>query len=92
MNRQTTRARLEAIEKTMNARPSLPCCVCQMTDGKRKEFQGFTVLQPFLDGEITSISCDDTDMAHMLREMDTEKTISIEVTWKDGYSVYRENI
>lgn len=92
MNRQTPRARLEALEKTLGARPSCPRCVCVMTNGERQEFHGFAVLQPFLDGEITSISCDDADMARLLRAMDTAKNISIEITWKDGYTVCRENI
>ena len=77
--KQTSRARLEAVEKLIKNKPTWPTCDCLMNDGGKKRLFGMMVIQPFLDGEIAAVTTNDADLAAMLRAMDVDETITIEV-------------
>ena len=62
-----TKARLAALEKTVDA---LPRCIARMNTGELRQFFGFQELQPYLDGRIVHIACDDADIAALLRAFD----------------------
>lgn len=70
-------ARVFALEKMVKSKPTWPTCDCLMKDGDEKKFFGMMVLQPFLDGEIVALTTNDADLAAMLRQMDTDKTVEI---------------
>ena len=70
-------ARVFALEKMIRNKPTWPTCDCQMKDGGERRFFGMMVLQPFLDGEIVALTTNDADLATMLRQMDTDKTVEI---------------
>lgn len=77
--KQTNRARLEAVEKLIKSKTTWPTCICLMKGGGQQRLFGMMVLQPFLDGEIDAITTNDADLAAMLRGMDTEETVKIDV-------------
>lgn len=70
-------ARVFALEKMVKSKPTWPTCDCLMKDGDERRFFGMMVLQPFLDGEIVALTTNDADLAAMLRQMDTDKTVEI---------------
>ena len=70
-------SRVFALEKMVKNKPTWPTCDCMMKDGGEKRFFGMMVLQPFLDGEIVSLTTNDADLTAMLRNMDTDKTVEI---------------
>lgn len=69
--------RIRALENMIRSKTAVPTCLCRMKYGGEKRFFGMSVLQPFLDGEITAITTNDADLASMLRNMDTEETVEI---------------
>ena len=69
--------RVRALENLIRSKPTWPTCDCLMKDGDEKKFFGMMVLQPFLDGEIVALTTNDADLAAMLRQMDTDKTVEI---------------
>ena len=89
----TTKSRLNAVEKALSAKPLIPRTVCKFKDGSVSQITGTSVLQPFLDGEISAVCCDDPDLAHLLRAMDTERTVKIEIISPvPGYKFKRDEI
>ena len=74
---KTSMLRIRALENKMRSKPVLPTCICTMKDGGEKRFFGMMVLQPFLDGDIAALTTNDADLASMLRAMDTESTVEI---------------
>lgn len=79
MNSSSINSRIEALKRSIDKKIDLPKAICKLTDGTITQFVGFNVLQPFLDGKITEIVCEDANTAYMLRAMDIEKTIKIEL-------------
>ena len=77
MNNSITN-RLASLEKTVNAKPSIPRTICKMKDGTITEFWGMTVLQSLLNDEIIEAVCDDANTACLLRAMDNENKVTIE--------------
>ena len=75
----TTKSRLNAIEKTLAAKPMIPKSVCKLKNGAITQISGMSVIQHFLNGEIIEVCCDDPDLACLLRAFDIEKTIKIEL-------------
>lgn len=71
--------RVAAIEKLVKNKPTWPTCDCLMTDGTRQRLFGMTVVQPFLNGDVAELVTNDGDLAAMLRAMDTNETIKIEI-------------
>lgn len=69
--------RVKALENMIRSKPTWPTCNCRMKDGGEKRFSGLMVLQPFLDGEIAALTTNDADIASMLRQMDTDNTVEI---------------
>ena len=74
---KTTALRVRALENLIRSKQSWPACDCLMKDGGEKRFFGMMVLQPFLDGDIAALTTNDADLASMLRAMDTERTVEI---------------
>lgn len=71
--------RVRALENLIRSKPTWPTSDCLMKDGNKKRFFGMMVLQPFLDGEIVTLTTDDADMAAMLRQMDADNTVEIKL-------------
>lgn len=69
--------RVRALENLIRSKTKIPTCVCRMKDGGEKRFFGMMVLQPFLDGEVAAMTTNDADLAAMLRQMDTDNTVEI---------------
>ena len=78
MNKKTEN-RLFALEKAVNAKAHIPRTICKMKNGTIQELSGMSVLQPFLEGAIVEAVCDDADIAYLLRSMDSENAVPIEV-------------
>ena len=74
-----TKSKLNAVEKALSSKPMIPRTICKFKDGSVSQIIGMNVLQQFLDGEISAVCCDDPDIAHLLRALDTEKTVKIEL-------------
>lgn len=91
MTKQNPLTRLEALEMALQT-PKMPRSICRMSDGSIKEIKGLAVLLPFLDGKISSVVCDDADTANLMRAMDTEKAVDIEIAYPDGDAIRREKI
>ena len=83
-----TKARLDALERSGNAK--CPRCVVRMSSGEVKVIEGLSAVMPFLDGQIVHIACDDPDVAGLLRAMDTDHNITIEIISNDGDKLKRE--
>lgn len=71
--------RVAAIEKLVKNKATWPTCDCLMTDGTRQRLFGMMVVQPFLNGDVAELVTNDGDLAAMLRAMDTNETIKIEI-------------
>lgn len=74
---KTNALRVRALENLIRSKPIWPTCSCRMKDGGEKKYFGMTVVEPFLNGEILSLTTNDADIAAMLRAMD--ETINIEM-------------
>ncbi len=70
--------RINAIEKVVSAKPSIPRTICKMKNGTVTEIHGMSVLQPMLNEEIVEAVCDDADIACFLRAMDADRKVTIE--------------
>ena len=79
MSNSSIKNRIDAIKRDLEKPLDLPKSICKLTDGTVTQFIGLNVVQPFLDGKITDVVCDDANIAQMLRAMDTEKTTKIEI-------------
>lgn len=77
--KQTVLARTMAIEKVVKSKATWPTCDCLMTDGTRQRLFGMMIVQPFLNGEVAELVTNDNDLAALLRAMDTDETIKIDV-------------
>ncbi len=76
---RNTMKRLIALEKAVNAKANIPRSICKMKDGTITEINGTSIIQPFLNGDIVEAVCDDADIACLLRAMDSENTVPIEM-------------
>ena len=85
-----TKARLKALEQTGGA--NIPRCVAKMHDGDVKTFDGLSAMMPFLDGRIVHVACDDADVAGLLRALDAEHKVTIEIVANDGDRLTRTKI
>lgn len=93
MNSSSIRNRIDALRRSIDKEIDLPKSICRFTDGSITQLAGLNVLQPFLDGRIMELVCDDANTAYMLRAMDTEKTVKIEiVTQQNGDRFIRTEI
>lgn len=77
--KSTNRARLQAVEKLIKGKSTWPTCDCLMRDGNEQRLFGMMVVEPFLNGDIVALTTNDADLAAMLRAMDTDETINIDV-------------
>lgn len=75
--KQTVLARTMAIEKVVKSKATWPTCDCLMTDGTRQRLFGMMIVQPFLNGEVAELVTNDNDLAAMLRQMDIDETVEI---------------
>ena len=91
MTRNNIYSRLDALESALQS-PRIPRSFCVMRDGNHLEFDGLTILEPFLDGKIVSLVCNDADIARLLRAMDAERITEIELVCMDGVNIIREKI
>lgn len=85
------RKRLTAIKKTLSP-DVIPISICRDQAGEISTVDGMNVLQPMLDGAFTDIVCNDPDIAALLRSMDTEKTVNIEIISLVNGELIRERI
>ena len=79
MNSSSVKSKIAAIEKTLAAADKFPKSICKLKDGKIIQIIGMSVIQPFLNGEISEVCCDDEDIAYLLRSMDIDRTIKIDL-------------
>ena len=79
MNSSSVKSKIAAIEKSLAAMNEHPKSICKLKDGSITQIIGMSVIQPFLDGEIIEVCCDDADIACLLRALDMEKKIKIEL-------------
>lgn len=86
----STSARLKALESAK--RDVFPRSVAVMRDGTIRQFCDLAVLQPFLEGEIQHVACDDADIAGLLRALDAQHDVTIEIVSSDGDKLNRERI
>lgn len=85
------RNRLKAIQKAIM--PDLiPLSVCKSQSGEIMILEGMNVIEPMLDGTFTDIACNDRDIAHLLRSMDTDQTTNIEIICLVNNELIREKI
>lgn len=85
------RNRLRVIKKSIMP-DAIPMSICRDQAGEISTLDGLTVVQPMLEGLFTDISCNDPDIAHLLRSMDTEKTVNIEIITLVNGELIRESI
>ena len=71
--------RLKAIAKTIEGQPCFPVSICKRTTGETVEYDGLTVLQPFLDGELSEIRCNDPDIVNLLKSMAADDPVTIDI-------------
>ena len=84
--------RLRAISKSIEQKPYLPRSICRKISGEIIELEGLTVLQPFLNGSFSEVATEDPDIAQLLRSMDTDKTVIIEILSLVNGKLIRETI
>ena len=84
-------ASVKALEKAIKANASF-WCLCRMVDGELHPLCGLSLIRPFLDGSIEALACNDSETAHLLRGLDAEKRVSIELVWFDGFTVHKEQL
>ena len=85
--------RLERLKKALSSEtPRLPNTMCRMHNGEVVTFSGLDLLQPFMDGEIISMECDNDDIAHLLRALDDDHAVQITLVCDNGGEITRESI
>lgn len=93
MNSSSVKSKIAAIEKSLAAMNEHPKSICKLKDGSITQIIGISVIQPFLDGEIIEVCCDDADIACLLRALDMEKKIKIElISIESGDRIKRTEI
>lgn len=83
--------RVDLLERAISSL-DVPKSVCQMEDGTIDRIEGLSVIAPFLEGKIKSVVCDNPDVANLLRAMDSENHVKIEIAYQCGDYINREEI
>ena len=93
MNSSSVKNKIAAIEKSLAAMNEHPKSICKLKDGTITQILGMSIVQPFLNGEITEVCCDDADIACLLRAMDMENKVKIEmISLESGDRIKRTEI
>ena len=93
MNSSSVKNKIAAIEKSLAAMNEHPKSICKLKDGSITQIIGISVIQPFLDGEIIEVCCDDADIACLLRAMDMDNKVKIElISIESGDRIKRTEI
>lgn len=71
--------RLKAISRAVEGQPCIPVSICKRTTGETMEYYGMTVLQPFLNGELSEIRSNNPDIVNLLKSMAADNTVTIEI-------------
>ena len=73
------RQRLKDLEARISTWQIDDECECKMVSGETRTFFSLQVLDPFLAGQVKSVTTRNGDIAYLLRAMNDERTIAI--TW-----------
>lgn len=89
MNHGLMMKRMRAIEARLSDGTQVPVNLVRMQDGTIRELYGMNAVPALLAGGVEAITCFDADIAALLRALDSENQVKIEVVWMNGDSVVR---
>jgi hypothetical protein len=93
MSISSAKSKIAAIEKSLAAAVEYPKSICKLKDGSITQIIGVSVVQPFLEGKFSEICCDDADIAYLLRAMDFDNKVKIElISLESGDKIKRVEI